>query len=249
VFEEANDIGLVKLGKASWDLLLECAGITLVIIRTYRPVIPVGRPQAVSPSTATGASPLLERNGDPQSESAGGSLSTSTATLGPRETTSMHVTVWFQDQILKFSVRKGTSVKKLRKYVATQAEVCASSFQLIFDGSRVRDNDTMESIGVEDDDEFVAHVEQVGGKPVIYLWSPRALTANISLSLVPSWKFSHVYPASPIESKREGQRINWTVDVDSNGTLRDTRTNTEVAYLFWEACVIANCSLIDLILY
>ena len=247
MFEEASDIGLVKLGKASWDLLLQCAGITLVTVRTYRPVIPVGQPQAVSSSTATGASPLLERNGDLQSESAGGILST--AMLGPRETTSMHVTVWFQDQILKFSVRKSTSVKKLRKYVATQAEVCASSFQLVFDGSRVRDNDTMESIGVENDDEFVAHVPQVGGKPVIYLWSPKALTANISLSLVPSWMFSHIYPASPIESKREGQRINWTVDVDSNGTLRDTRTNTEVAYLFWEACVIENCSFIDLILY
>lgn len=82
---------------------------------------------------------------------------------------------------------------------------------------------------------------QVGGKPVIYLIPPSQTTisATVSLTLVPQWSFSAVYPTTPSKHAPTGeQHITWTVQVRIDGTLVDVPSGAEVAYLFWEAqCV------------
>ncbi|KAH7102912.1 ubiquitin-domain-containing protein [Auriculariales sp. MPI-PUGE-AT-0066] len=71
-------------------------------------------------------------------------------------------------------------------------------------------------------------------KPVIYLHSPTLLKATVSLSLSMAWSFSLLYPVAPIVFKGGCDHTSWTVDVRTDGTLYDTRTDTEVAYLYWE---------------
>jgi len=75
-----------------------------------------------------------------------------------------------------------------------------------------------------------------GGKPVIYLQSPKDLTATVSLSLSCDWSFSAIYPIAPAISKHGQEHTEWTVDVKNKGSLlHDVRTATDVSYLYWEA--------------
>ncbi|KAG8949172.1 hypothetical protein FRC04_008970 [Tulasnella sp. 424] len=80
-------------------------------------------------------------------------------------------------------------------------------------------------------------IEQVGGKPVIYLFPPQPLQATVRLSLEPSWKFDAVYPISPIQDDPQSgwQSIKWEVDATPEGNIRDKESGMEVTYLFWEA--------------
>ncbi|KAF7965700.1 hypothetical protein HWV62_42215 [Athelia sp. TMB] len=87
---------------------------------------------------------------------------------------------------------------------------------------------------LENGDTICLHVEQIGGKPVIYLHSPNEIAASVKLSLVPEWEFSVIYPKVPIKEQR-GQHIEWTIRTQKDGSLVETSTGTEVAYLFWEA--------------
>ena len=75
-----------------------------------------------------------------------------------------------------------------------------------------------------------------GGKPVIYLQSPKALIATVSLSLSCDWSFSAIYPIAPVVSKYGQEHTEWTVDIKDYGAiLHDIRTATDVSYLYWEA--------------
>ena len=76
-----------------------------------------------------------------------------------------------------------------------------------------------------------------GEKPVIYLLPPRPiLDATISISLIPQWSFSHVYPLTPTKRLEDGrQHIGWSVSARPDGTLIEKDTNLELSYLFWEA--------------
>ncbi|TFK53741.1 hypothetical protein OE88DRAFT_1626659 [Heliocybe sulcata] len=84
-------------------------------------------------------------------------------------------------------------------------------------------------------------VELVGGKPVIYLFSPTEQEVAVTISLVPQWSFSAIYPVVPIEQefgKTEGQtvqKVQWDVLVHKDGSLTEKATQLDVAYLFWEA--------------
>lgn len=76
----------------------------------------------------------------------------------------------------------------------------------------------------------------VGGKPVIYIQTPKALkNVDVTLSLVKSWSFSAIYPPAPVTSSPELDTVNWIVDVTSDGTIRDKKTDIDAAYLYWEA--------------
>ena len=90
---------------------------------------------------------------------------------------------------------------------------------------------------LENGDTICIYAEQIGGKPVIYLHSPNEIVASLKLSLVPEWEFSVIYPKVPIK-EQQGQHIEWTVRTQRDGSLVETSTGTEVAYLFWEAKLI-----------
>ncbi len=125
---------------------------------------------------------------------------------------------------------------------ARRVGVCADDYRASYDGYRVKDQDTLFDLGVEDGDEIDLTRDQVGGKPVIYLYPPIPLSeVNVQLSLVPSWSFSALYPSTPIQSTRQkrcegdAQTVSWTVSAKPDGTLTDKVSNLEISYLFWEA--------------
>lgn len=104
---------------------------------------------------------------------------------------------------------------------------------------------TVQEAGIEEGDQVLAILLQVGGKPVIYLMPPAGsdIEASVKLSLIPEWEFSAVYPA--VATKRTptgGKSVEWNVHASSDGTLLERNTGLEVSYLFWEAeCVFSHC--------
>ncbi|ESK94669.1 ubiquitin family protein [Moniliophthora roreri MCA 2997] len=78
----------------------------------------------------------------------------------------------------------------------------------------------------------------VGGKPVIYLFSPREQEARVQLGIGPELRFTALYPVVSIEERRgapKKQSVTWIVKTNSDGTLTEVKTGLEVPYLFWEA--------------
>ncbi|KAG8922413.1 hypothetical protein FRC02_011867 [Tulasnella sp. 418] len=78
-----------------------------------------------------------------------------------------------------------------------------------------------------------------GGKPVIYLYPPSVLTATVSLSLIPQWRFSALYPFTPITAAKvgteTGEALVWVVTAHPDGTLRQEPSGVDTSYLLWEA--------------
>ncbi|KAI1797045.1 hypothetical protein LXA43DRAFT_500331 [Ganoderma leucocontextum] len=76
-----------------------------------------------------------------------------------------------------------------------------------------------------------------GGKPVIYLFPPSTLSdATVSVSLVPQWNFTHIYPLTETKAlDHGGQQVSWSVSAKLDGTLVERGTGLELSYLFWEA--------------
>ncbi|KAJ7177138.1 hypothetical protein C8R46DRAFT_1246546 [Mycena filopes] len=90
---------------------------------------------------------------------------------------------------------------------------------------------------LSDGDQIWAVQNQLGGKPVIYLYSPAEIDATVALTLTREWSFSVIYPVVPakIPPSNVGQRIEWKVRTHLDGSLTETNTGLDVAYLFWEA--------------
>lgn len=139
----------------------------------------------------------------------------------------------------RFSVSRHRTLQALVHSLAAKVGVLACEFHLSFDGRRVNAAyDTYVSLGIEDQDTVDAWQEQRGGKPVIYLTPPegQAIDATVSLRLSSAWSLSAIYPIG--SSKRYSatrQDVSWSVIAEADGTLHDKGTNSDVAYLFWEA--------------
>ncbi|KZV72005.1 hypothetical protein PENSPDRAFT_576744 [Peniophora sp. CONT] len=118
---------------------------------------------------------------------------------------------------------------------------CKSSLRLMWEGSRARSDETVADLGIEEDDTIYTSIEQVGGKPVIYLSPPSSgpsVDATVQLSLSSSWSLSAIFPIPPGSTRVDssyGQKTSWIVRANPNGTLYDKATETEVSYLYWEA--------------
>lgn len=144
-----------------------------------------------------------------------------------------------------FRLRRGLSTKlgSAIHAVAGLIGAAVGSVWLTYAGFRVLDSHTLlrlePSMTLEEweGEEFEIFRAQVGGKPVIYLFPPTHLsTVNITLSLVPTWTLSALYPLSPISRTKDGgSKTSWTVSASPDGTLVDHSSGTSLSYLFWEA--------------
>jgi hypothetical protein len=124
---------------------------------------------------------------------------------------------------------------------ASKFGMCRDDLRFYYMGDRrVAGDSTPKEFGMSSGDIIEAHLEQKGGKPVIYLNSPTDIDATVRLSLVPSWKLSAHYPIVPVEESGDNscQTIAWKVSTRSDGTLREHTTGLDVAYLFWEALYV-----------
>ena len=110
-------------------------------------------------------------------------------------------------------------------------------WKICFDGRRRSDSDTFKELGIEDGNEIDLYEEQCGGKPVIYLFSPKTLEADVKLSLIPQWNFSAIYPVVPIKPRtvRSNEQVEWRVCTHAHGDLTELTTGLDVTYLSWEA--------------
>ncbi|KAF7330044.1 Ubiquitin family protein [Mycena kentingensis (nom. inval.)] len=110
--------------------------------------------------------------------------------------------------------------------------------KLVFEGRRLETHLTPADYDMEDGDKILVFVEQLGGKPVIYLRSPVELDATVDIGLTPDWSFSALYPVVPAtkpQDPRLHEAATWRVWIKPDGTLLDESSGAEVSYLFWEA--------------
>ncbi|WFD22298.1 SUMO protein smt3 [Malassezia equina] len=64
-----------------------------------------------------------------------------------------------------FKVKRTTKLAKLKRAYAERMGKPENSVRFIFDGQRVGDDDTAESLDMNDQDEIDAMIEQLGGAP------------------------------------------------------------------------------------
>ena len=111
------------------------------------------------------------------------------------------------------------------------------SYYIIYDGVRISFDDTPYSHGIKDGDSIEVYLHQLGGKPVIYVYSPTETNVSVALTLTHEWSFAAIYPVVPSKSTSPGtcERIQWDVRTHLDGNLTELNTGLDVAYLFWEA--------------
>ncbi|KAG8933237.1 hypothetical protein FRC01_010226 [Tulasnella sp. 417] len=131
---------------------------------------------------------------------------------------------------------------KVWDFVASRLEICKDEIRFYDeDACRISPNETASAVYNRNGTILSYAVNQVGGKPVIYLFPPQPLEATVRLSLEPSWKFDVVYPVVTIQDgpQSKWQSVQWRVDAAPDGNLRDKDFGVEVTYLFWEAKTVA----------
>ncbi len=108
--------------------------------------------------------------------------------------------------------------------------------RLLFAGKVLEDEHLLRNYNVGIGDRLDLVLELRGGKPVIYILSPRTLDdISVSLALAPGWSFSALYPNTAIIHKDRKEVVHWVVDASPDGTLLDKRSGLQVSYIFWEA--------------
>ncbi|CAE6526558.1 unnamed protein product [Rhizoctonia solani] len=140
--------------------------------------------------------------------------------------------------VQSFNVSRTCKVSRLGTVIRERMlpHIEENTLRLIGNCGRMDESRTLEYHGVENGDEILVLQEQRGGKPVIYLFSSSPVSnVRVQLSLVKAWRFSAIYPPTPINLPSDdslGEVISWTVDTRPDGSLFDRLTNREVAYLF-----------------
>ncbi|EGT57878.1 hypothetical protein CAEBREN_08029 [Caenorhabditis brenneri] len=62
-----------------------------------------------------------------------------------------------------FRVKPGTSMAKLKNSYASRTGAAVGTLRFLFDGTRLKDEDTPKSLEMEDDDVIEVYQEQLGG--------------------------------------------------------------------------------------
>ncbi|KAM0756464.1 hypothetical protein T439DRAFT_283262 [Meredithblackwellia eburnea MCA 4105] len=116
-------------------------------------------------------------------------------------------------------------------------------YRLILSGAKLHYEKTMEQLEIKENDKFFLFEEQIGGKPVIYLFPPiKTSDIEVELTLISNWAFSAVYPVVPItavEVPPAGSSVKWIVTANPDGSLYDPSAGLALSYLFWEATSIS----------
>lgn len=145
-------------------------------------------------------------------------------------------TVCFEDE--KLALRVQPDCRSEIIYLAAARRWGSShDWFLVFDGQRFPPSATIQDMGIEDGDELDLLKILKGGKPVIYLFSPETIEAEVKLSLIPQWNLCAIYPVVPIKPRTacSNEQVAWRVRTHANGDLTELTTGLEVTYLFWEA--------------
>ncbi|KAJ1368269.1 C4-methyl sterol oxidase 1 [Parelaphostrongylus tenuis] len=66
--------------------------------------------------------------------------------------------------VVKFRVRNRMAMSKLKRSYADRTGVAVSSLRFIFDGRPIRDDDTPETLDLQDDDMIEVYQEQLEGR-------------------------------------------------------------------------------------
>ncbi|KAL8278978.1 hypothetical protein RQP46_008647 [Phenoliferia psychrophenolica] len=116
---------------------------------------------------------------------------------------------------VSFKCRRTTRFKKLFERVALEEGFEGPDcLNFIADGDRIaRDQTVGDALDGEDEMEVDAIPVLRGGKPVIYLFPTTALTSvDVTLSLVPSWTLSALYPIVPITRSKSLSDLFWEAE-------------------------------------
>ncbi|KAG2128678.1 uncharacterized protein EDB93DRAFT_1214362 [Suillus bovinus] len=125
-------------------------------------------------------------------------------------------------------------VQKLVDYVARKSGNCSSNHKITWHGLRLDGNRSIGSYNILDGDSLYFLMDQVGGKPVIYVYSPSDMDVSVKLTLSPEWSFSAIYPIVTLKQDN-GEHIEWNVRTHQDGSLTERNSGLDVSYLFWEA--------------
>lgn len=141
-----------------------------------------------------------------------------------------------------FVAKPDTQMKLIIKAVAQHLGKCKQEIQLVHSTTEQTAWSwcVLKDLTCETGDIFRVNFLQVGGKPVIYLLPPSgtSIDAEVSLSLSSAWLFSAIYPLVSVKQSTAPsclEEISWSVVARDDGTLHDKATNSDVAYLYWEA--------------
>jgi hypothetical protein len=152
-------------------------------------------------------------------------------------TDKINIRLWFESDTLSIAMRPTTPFIKVKALLAEKYGRCHRSYTLDFDGFRLSGDDTPASRGIENNNSTLVYLEQVGGKPVIYVYSLVEIDATVALNLSRKWSFSAIYPVVPVKptALSVGQRVEWNFRTHLDSSLAESNTGLDVAYLFWEA--------------
>lgn len=143
-------------------------------------------------------------------------------------------------EVVNLKVKPKATISSICQHIEYTIGKVADSVVLQYDGRRLFCSERVCDIGwSESENEPIhvdVHLQQLGGKPVIYLFSPIEMDALVNLSLVPSWRFSTIYPVVPTKTTAlSHETLAWHVRTHADGSLTEKTTGLDVAYLYWEA--------------
>lgn len=150
------------------------------------------------------------------------------------------ISACFEGDTISCRISRRTRVATLINRIAQSFGLDPSAIVCVCDGMKITHCELISEVAWNEEDDYRVTIDvllsQCGGKPVIYLFSPTEMDATVNLSLVPSWKFSAIYPVVPTKTSILGhESLSWQVRTHADGSLLEKTTGLDVAYLFWEA--------------
>ncbi|KAJ7866237.1 hypothetical protein B0H14DRAFT_3107391 [Mycena olivaceomarginata] len=81
---------------------------------------------------------------------------------------------------------------------------------------------------------ILVYLEQVGGKPVIYIYSLVEIDATVALTQSREWSFSAIYPVVPVKptALSVGQRVEWNFRTHLDSSLTESNTGLDLFTFF-----------------
>ncbi|KAL1663919.1 hypothetical protein GGF50DRAFT_89030 [Schizophyllum commune] len=137
--------------------------------------------------------------------------------------------------LLIHSLTGSTTVDQLKYIVQDKEGIPPDEQRLGLEGVQMEGDRVLQDYGIREGSLIDLVFKLRGGKPIIYLFSPRSVEATVRLSLTRDWSLSAIYPSVPIADKDGGQTLEWKVQTRADGTLHELNTALDVSYLFWEA--------------